>query len=624
MTIESHKEVHPFQAEVKQLLHLVIHSLYSHKEIFLRELLSNAQDAADKLRFLALSKPDLLAEDKELQIKIEVDKKAKTLTVSDNGIGMSRDEIIENLGTIASSGTRRFLESLTGEGAKDANLIGQFGVGFYSAFIVALRVVVISRFAELPMSQAVRWESTGIGDYVVETVEKKTRGTDVILHLKPDEEAFLETWQLTKIVTKYSDFIGFPVLMKKTDDGSAYEQINKATALWRRPSKEILESEYQDFYKHITHDETPPLAWMHHKIEGKIDFVSLLYIPSYAPFGLWTRDGGHGLKLYVQRVFILDKADQFLPSYLRFVKGVIDSDDLPLNVSRELLQNNKTVEAIKSAVTRRVLGKLEQLAKENQEQYREFWKEFGLVMKEGPAEDPGNREQIAKLLRFASTYKDTDVQDVSLEDYISRCKPNQKKIYYIAADTFPAAQKSPHLEFFRKNGIEVILLYDRIDEWFVANLHEFANYPFCSVAQGALDLNGLEDNKAKDTVAKPQAEFKDLLEKMKGVLGGRVKEIRLSERLTTSPACLVADENELTAQMERLLKAAGQKVPSTKPILEINPEHRLIQDLKQDLDKVLFGEWVLLVFEQAVLAEGGQLEDPAAFVSRMNRLFESL
>lgn len=613
MSVEPHQESHPFQAEVKQLLHLVIHSLYSNKEIFLRELLSNAQDAAEKLRFSALSNPNLLAKEKEFRITIEVDKTAKTIMVSDNGIGMSRDEIIENLGTIASSGTRQFLEALTKEGPKDANLIGKFGVGFYSAFIVASRVVVISRSAMVPADQGVRWESTGIGDYTVETVEKSTYGTDVILYLKPDEESFLETWQLTQIVTRYADFIGIPVLIKN-------EQINKATALWRRPVSTISEQEYQDFYQHISHDEEPPLAWIHNKIEGNVDYMSLLYIPRHAPYGLWIRDGNHGPKLYVQRVFILDNADQFLPNYLRFIKGVIDSNDLPLNISRELLQNNKSVEAIRSAVTRRVLGKLEQLAREQKEQYQQFWNEFGLVMKEAPAEDPANREQIAKLLRFASTDQDTSAQIVSLEDYLSRLKPNQKKIYYIAADSFPAAQKSPHLEFFRKHGIEVLLLSDRIDEWFIAYLHEVSGHLLCSVAQGALEQDGLESGKTEESLKESSIEFKEVLDKMQSILEDRVKAVRLSYRLTTSPTCLVADEHELTAQMERLLKATGQKISSTKPILEINPEHRLIQHLKQYLGGPLFGEWVLLIFEQAILAEGGQLKDPAAFVNRMNQL----
>lgn len=622
-----------FQTEVKQLLHLVIHSLYSNKEIFLRELISNASDAADKLRFAALSEPALYEDDPDLKVTVTFDKEARTLTIADNGIGMSRQEVIDNLGTIAKSGTKEFLASLTGDQAKDAQLIGQFGVGFYSAFIVADKVTVTTRRAGVCAAEGVRWESTGEGEYAIETIDHPKRGTEIILHLKQDEDEFLDDWRLRHIIRKYSDHIMLPVQMKKsapiTEEGQEntaaeeFETVNKATALWTLPRNEIKDEEYQEFYKHISHDFDDPLVWSHNKVEGKQEYTSLLYIPKRAPFDLWNREKQHGLKLYVRRVFIMDDADQFLPLYLRFVKGVIDSNDLPLNISREILQSNKQIDSMRSALTKRVLSLLEKLAQDDKEKYDAFWSEFGAVLKEGPGEDFANKEQIAKLLRFASTHTDEAVQNVSLDDYISRMKPEQDKIYYITADTFAAAKSSPHLEIFRKKGIEVLLLSERVDEWLVAHLHEYAGKSLQSVAKGALDLGKLEDENQEEQ-KKVEDEFESVIKQVKEVLADKVKDVRITHRLTESPACLVADEHEMNMHMQRILKAAGQNIPTTKPIFELNPTHPLVQRLKSEQDDSRFSEWTHILFDQATLAEGAQLDDPAQFVKRLNGLLLDL
>ena len=627
------KENLSFQAEVTQLLHLMIHSLYSNKEIFLRELISNASDAADKLRFEAIAQPELLAGDTELRIRVAYDKAARTITVSDNGIGMSRDEVIANIGTIAKSGTREFFQALTGDQAKDAHLIGQFGVGFYSSFIVADRVTLITRRAGLPADQAVRWESAGEGDYSVETVEKAGRGTDVTLHLREAEDELLSSWQLKSIIRKYSDHIQIPILMRKEewdkDKGEHVakdedETINQANALWARPKSDITKEQYEEFYKHVGHDFEPPLAWTHSRVEGRQEYTELLYIPSRAPFDLWDRDRRHGLKLYVKRVFIMEDSGNLLPAYLRFVRGVVDSNDLPLNVSREILQKSRDVEAIRAGCVKKVLSLLEDLATgqetADKEKYAAFWKEFGVVLKEGAAEDFANRDKIAKLLRFASTHSDTEQQSVSLADYVGRMKEGQEKIYYVAAESFAAAKNSPHLEIFRKKGIEVLLLSDRVDEWMLAHLTEYEGKPLQSVAKGGLDLGKLEDEAEKKAQESSAEEFKDLIEKVKQGLGERVKEVRISHRLTESPACLVADAHDPSFNLERLLKAAGQKVPTTKPILELNPAHPLVQRLKGEANEEQFSDLSHLLFDQSVLAEGGQLEDPSAFVKRVNQL----
>ncbi|HXH04697.1 MAG TPA: molecular chaperone HtpG [Candidatus Competibacteraceae bacterium] len=632
MTVEAHKETLGFQAEVKQILHLMINSLYSNKDIFLRELISNASDACDKLRFEALTDTGLYEDDANLRIQVEFDKAARTITVRDNGIGMSRQEVMDNIGTIAHSGTRQFLERLTGDQAKDARLIGQFGVGFYSAFIVADRVTLTTRRAGLTAEHGVRWESRGDGEYTLETIEKPARGTEVVLHLKEGEDEFLNEWKLRSIITRYSDHISLPVQLKvekpAEQEGaparSEWEQVNRASALWARPKSEISEEEYQELYKHISHDFEAPLAWTHNRMEGKLEYTSLLYIPAHAPFDLWDRDSRHGIKLYVQRVFIMDDAEHLMPRYLRFVRGVIDSNDLPLNVSREILQSNKIIDGMRAGSVKKVLSLLEDLATNQPEKYRQFWKEFGRVLKEGPAEDWENRERIARLLRFASTHTDSPEQSVSLADYVARMKEGQDKIYYITADSFAAARNSPHLEIFRKKGIEVLLLSERVDEWLVAHLTEFEGKPLASVAKGALDLErigGAEEKQAREQAA---GEYKALLERVKKTLGERVAEVRISARLTDSPACLVVDEHALSSHLERLLKEAGQNVPLSKPHLELNPDHALVKRLRDEPEGQRFDDWCHLLFEQALLAEGGQLEDPASFVKRLNGLLLAL
>jgi molecular chaperone HtpG len=622
------KETLGFQAEVKQLLHLMIHSLYSNKEIVLRELISNASDAADKLRFEALADGALFENDSELKIRISFDKAARTLTFSDNGIGMSRQEVIDNIGTIAKSGTREFFSQLSGDQKKDAALIGQFGVGFYSAFILADKVTLTTRRAGLTAEHGVRWESAGSGDYTLEVVDKPARGTEIVLHLREGEDEFLNDWKIKSIIRKYSDHITLPILMKKSEwkDGEQVptdedETVNQASALWSRAKNDITDEQYEEFYKHVAHDFDKPLAWSHNRVEGKQEYISLLYIPGRAPFDLYDRERRHGIKLYVKRVFIMDDAEQLMPQYLRFVRGVIDSADLPLNVSREILQHSKEIDGIKAGSVKKVLGLLEDMAENDQEKYATFWKEFGRVLKEGPGEDFGNKEKIAGLLRFASTHADTDEESASLKDYIARMKDGQEHIYYVTADTFAAAKHSPHLEIFRKKGIEVLLLSDRVDEWLVSGLTEFEGKKLQSVAKGDLDLGSLEDEAEKEAQKQAEDEFKELVEKIKSTLGeDKVKEVRVTHRLTDSPACIVTGENDMSANLERLLKAAGQNAPSTKPILEINPQHSLVTRLKGESDDARFADWANLLFEQALLAEGGQLEDPASFVKRLNSL----
>jgi molecular chaperone HtpG len=611
------KETLGFQAEVKQLLQLMIHSLYSHKEIFLREIVSNASDAADKLRFEALADNALYEGDTQLRITIAFDKAARTLTVSDNGIGMSRDEVVQHIGTIARSGTREFFGRLTGDQAKDANLIGQFGVGFYSAFIVADRVTLVTRRAGLPPSDGVRWECDmvqGSGEYTIEGIAREARGTEVTLHLREGDEELLDPYVLKDLVRKYSDHIAIPIVM----DGEA---VNQANALWVRPKSEITDAQYIEFYKHVGHDFDPPLAWTHNRVEGRQEYTQLLYVPARAPFDLYDRDHRRGLKLYVRRVFIMDDAAQLMPAYLRFVRGIVDSNDLPLNVSRELLQQSRDIDAIRSGSTKRVLSLLEDLAGNQKEKYATFWKEFGRVLKEGIAEDPANREKIAKLLRFSSTHDDGEVQATSLADYIGRMKEGQDKIYYVTADTFRAARNSPHLEIFRKRGIEVLLLAERIDEWIVGNVMDFEGKHLASVARGELDLGALGEEEKKKAEELSGAQ-KPLVEKLKEVLAGEVKDVRVTTRLTQSPSCLVADEQDMGVNLARILKAAGQKLPSFKPILEINAQHPIVSRLRPD--DARFADWAHLLFEQALLAEGGQLEDPAEFVRRSNELLLSV
>ena len=631
----ANKETLGFQAEVKQLLHLMIHSLYSNKEIFLRELISNASDACDKLRFEALNNQALYGDDSELKIRLSFDKDARTLTISDNGIGLSREEAVEHLGTIAKSGTREFFSALTGDQAKDAHLIGQFGVGFYSSFIVAEKVTVISRRAGLEADQAVRWESAGEGDFSVEMVEKAGRGTDVILHLRDGEDELLSNWKLRQIVRKYSDHITLPILMKKekwdeekkeqvvTDED---ETINQASALWARPKSEITDEQYKEFYKHVAHDFEEPLAYIHAKVEGKQEYTQLLYVPQRAPFDLWDRNARHGVKLYVRRVFIMDDAEQLMPLYLRFVRGVVDSNDLPLNVSREILQESKDIETIRGGCVKKVLSMLESMADSEdaaeKEKYGKFWAEFGRVLKEGVGEDFANKERIAKLLRFASTQSDTPDETVSLADYVSRMKEGQEKIYYVTAETFTAAKNSPHLEIFRKKGIEVVLLSDRVDEWVTGHLTEFDGKQLQSVAKGGLDLGKLEDEAEKKEAEQAADEYKELLEKIKTSLGEKIKEVRVTHRLTDSPSCIVADEHDMGGNLARILKAAGQKAPEMKPILEINPKHPAVQRLKYE--ETRFDDWANLLLEQATLAEGGTLDDPAGFVKRINDLMLAL
>ncbi|MGH8714218.1 MAG: molecular chaperone HtpG [Casimicrobiaceae bacterium] len=631
------RETLGFQAEVKQLLHLMVHSLYGNKEIFLRELVSNASDACDKLRFEALADTALWESDPDLKIRVAYDKAARTLTVSDDGVGMSRDEVISNIGTIAKSGTREFFQSLTGDQAKDAHLIGQFGVGFYSSFIVADRVMLVTRRAGMGAEHGVRWESDGGGEYTVQTVTREARGTEVILHLREGEDDLLSGFRLRSILRKYSDHITIPILMKKEewdkDKGAQAlkdedEQINQASALWARPKSEITDEQYQEFYRHVGHDFEVPLAWTHAHVEGKQEYTMLLYVPAHAPFDLSDRDHRHGVKLYVQRVFIMDDAEQLIPAYLRFVRGVIDSNDLPLNVSREILQESKTVEAIRAGCVKRVLSLLEDLAENNQDKYGDkyatVWKEFGRVLKEGVAEDFANKERIAKLLRFSSSREEKEEETVSLAEYLSRMKKGQDKIYYITADSFGAARSSPHLEVFRKKGVEVLLMHDRIDEWVMASLTEFEGKTLQSVAKGDLDLGKLEDEAEKKEQEKEAGEFKELTDKIANVLGDKVKDVRVTHRLTDSPACLVADPSAMSTNLERLLKAAGHKVPETKPTLEVNPHHPLVRALKAESDAKRFADWSHILFDQAVLAEGGQLDEPGAFVKRLNELMLSL
>ena len=621
------QETRGFQSEVKQLLHLMIHSLYSNKEIFLRELISNASDAADKLRFRALSNPDLYEGDGELRVRVSFDKDKRTLTISDNGVGMTRDEVIDHLGTIAKSGTKSFLESLGSDQAKDSQLIGQFGVGFYSAFIVADKVTVRTRAAGEKPENGVFWESAGEGEYTVADITKEDRGTEITLHLREGEDEFLDDWRVRSIISKYSDHIALPVEIEKREekDGEtviSWEKINKAQALWTRNKSEITDEEYKEFYKHIAHDFNDPLTWSHNRVEGKQEYTSLLYIPSQAPWDMWNRDHKHGLKLYVQRVFIMDDAEQFMPNYLRFVRGLIDSSDLPLNVSREILQDSTVTRNLRNALTKRVLQMLEKLAKDDAEKYRPFWQQFGLVLKEGPAEDFANQEAIAKLLRFASTYTDSSAQTVSLEDYVSRMKEGQEKIYYITADSYAAAKSSPHLELLRKKGIEVLLLSDRIDEWMMNYLTEFDGKPFQSVSKVDESLEKLADE-VDESAKEAEKALTPFIDRVKALLGERVKDVRLTHRLTDTPAIVSTDADEMSTQMAKLFAAAGQKVPEVKYIFELNPDHVLVKRAADTEDEAKFSEWVELLLDQALLAERGTLEDPNLFIRRMNQLLVS-
>jgi molecular chaperone HtpG len=625
----SERETRGFQAEVKQLLHLMIHSLYSNREIFLRELVSNASDACDKLRFEALATPGLFENDADLKIRIDYDREARTLTIADNGVGMSRDEAITNLGTIAKSGTREFFSQLTGDQQKDAHLIGQFGVGFYSSFIVADKVTVLTRRAGEAADQGVRWESDGGGDFSVEMADRPGRGTEITLHLREGQEDLLDGTKLRSIIRRYSDHIVQPILMPKEEwkDGrneklSEPETVNQASALWARGKGDITDEQYKEFYKHVGHDFEDPLAWTHARVEGRQEYTHLLYIPARAPFDMWDRNARHGVKLYVRRVFIMDDAEQLLPVYLRFVRGIVDSNDLPLNVSREILQESKDIEAIRGGCTRKVLSLLESLATDEKDKYAAFWKEFGRVLKEGIGEDFANKEKIAGLLRFASTHADTADETVSLADYLVRAKEGQDKIYYVTADSFNAAKNSPHLEVFRKKGIEVLLLSDRVDEWVTSHLTEFEGKELVSVARGGLDLGKLADEDERKSVEQDATDLKELLERVKASLGERVKDVRVTHRLTESPACLVADEHDVTGNLARLLKAAGQGVPASKPILEINPKHPVVLRLKGEEKK--FDDWAAVLFDQALLAEGGHLDDPAGFVKRINTLMLDL
>ncbi|MPW17586.1 molecular chaperone HtpG [Paraburkholderia sp. CNPSo 3157] len=624
------QETMSFQAEVKQLLHLMIHSLYSNKEIFLRELISNASDAADKLRFEAIANNALYENDPNLRIRVSFDKAARTVSIDDNGIGMSRDETISHLGTIARSGTKEFFGKLSGDQQKDAALIGQFGVGFYSGFIVADKITVETRRAGLPASEGVRWVSSGEGDFSVEAIERAQRGTTITLHLRADEDELLSAWKLKSIIQKYSDHVALPILMQKEEwDAEKSEMVakdedetvNQASALWTRAKNDISDEQYKQFYQHLSHDHQDPLTWTHNRVEGRSEYTQLLYVPAHAPFDLWNRDHRSGLKLYVKRVFIMEDAEQLLPTYLRFVKGVVDSSDLPLNVSRELLQESRDVKAIREGVTKRALSMLEELANSEEaagkEKYATFWNEFGQVLKEGIGEDFSNKERIAKLARFASTHNDSSEQNVSLTDYVARMKPEQTKIYYVTADTYQAAKNSPHLEVFRKKGVEVLLLTDRVDEWMLSFLQDFDGKPLQSVARGDLDLGQLNDEE-KQAQEKVSEELKPLVERMKETLKDKAKDVRLTFRLTDSPSCLVADEGEMSGYLQRMLKAAGQNAPAMHPILEVNPEHALVKNLSAD--NANFDDWCHLLFDQALLAEGGSLEDPASFVKRTNTL----
>ncbi len=633
MTVEAKKETMDFQSEAKQLLRLMIHSLYSNKEIFLRELISNASDALDKLRFESLSQPELMGEDNDLNIRIDVDKENGTLTITDNGIGLTREEAISNLGTIARSGTAQFLENLTGDQQKDSQLIGQFGVGFYSAFIVADKVTVESRAAQAEAAEGVRWVSSGESDFEVVTIDREARGTSVTLHLNAEEQEFLDSWRLRGIVKKYADHVSVPVMMVKEDVGDEdgedkaepeTEVVNTAQALWTRSRTDVGDDEYKEFYKHIAHDFQDPIAWSHNRVEGKLDYTSLLYVPGQAPFDLWQREAPRGLKLYVQRVFIMDDAEQFLPLYLRFIKGVVDSNDLSLNVSRELLQKDPNIESMRSALTKRALDMLDKLAKDDSETYQQFWKEFGQVLKEGPAEDFSNREKICKLLRFTSTESAGQDQDQSLDDYISRMKDGQDKIFFVTAENYQTASRSPHLEVFRRKGIEVLLLHDRIDEWLMSHVSEYDSRSFQDVARASLDLGELEGDEEKQEQEKVEQESRALVDRIKQVVEEQVEEVRISHRLTDSPACLVVGDEEMGMQMRKILEAAGQAVPEAKRIFEINPKHPLLERLGSEQNDERFKDLTLVLYDQAVLAEGSQLEDPAEYVQRLNRLLLDL
>ncbi len=632
MSVETQKETLGFQTEVKQLLHLMIHSLYSNKEIFLRELISNASDAVDKLRFEALSKPELLEGGAELKIRVSFDKDAKTVTLEDNGIGMSREDAITHLGTIAKSGTADFMKNLSGDQKKDSHLIGQFGVGFYSAFIVADKVEVFSRRAGLDASEGVHWSSKGEGEFEIATVDKADRGTRIVLHLKSGEDEFADGWRLRNIIKKYSDHIALPIELPKEQAAAEgeeapaqeWEVVNRASALWTRPRTEVKDEEYQEFYKHVSHDYENPLSWSHNKVEGKLEYTSLLYVPSRAPFDMYQREAPKGLKLYVQRVFVMDQADEFLPLYLRFVKGVVDSNDLSLNVSREILQKDPIIDSMKSALTKRVLDMLEKLAKNEPEQYKSFWKNFGQVIKEGPAEDFANKEKIAGLLRFASTSDDSGEQSVSLADYLGRVKEGQDKVYYLTGESYAQVKNSPHLEVFRKKGIEVLLLTDRIDEWLMSYLTDFDGKQFVDVARGDLDLGKLDSEEDKKTQEEAAKAKEGLVERLKAALGSSVSEVRVSHRLTDSPAILAIGEQDLGLQMRQILEASGQKVPDSKPIFEFNPAHPLIEKLDNEQSEERFGDLSHILFDQAALAAGDSLKDPAAYVRRLNKLLVEL
>ena len=624
MSVDTHKETLSFQTEVKQLLNLMIHSLYSNKEIFLRELISNASDASDKLRFEALSDEALYEDDSDLNILLDFDKEARTITIRDKGIGMSRQEVMDNIGTIAHSGTRKFLDTLTGDQAKDAHLIGQFGVGFYSAFIVADKVTLETRRAGLSAEHGVRWTSAGEGEYEIENIERPARGTSITLHLREGEDEFLESFRLRSIVGRYSDHISLPILMYTQDEEGnktgETETVNKASALWVRPKSEITDDEYKEFYKHVAHDFDEPMGWLHNKVEGTQTYISLFYVPKQAPFDLFDRERRYGLKLYVKRVFIMDDAEQLMPGYLRFIRGVVDSDDLPLNISREILQRNKQIDTIRNGSVKKVLGYLENMARNEPDEYAGFWGTFGNVLKEGPAEDFANREKIAKLLRFASTHNDSDAQTVAFDDYLGRMKPEQEKIYYITADSYAAARNSPHLELFKKKGIEVLLMSDRVDEWLMSHLTEYDGKPLVSVAKGELDLGNLEDKEEQEKIKQAEESYKDLLQRMQDTLGEQVKEVRVSHRLTDSPSCMVVEQHDMAVSMQKILKQAGHQLPEIKPILEVNPDHPLVKRLNDEADEKRFEDWTRILFDQALLSEGGQLDDPAAFVSRMNEL----
>ncbi|MEE8388356.1 MAG: molecular chaperone HtpG [Acidiferrobacterales bacterium] len=624
MNVDAHKETLGFQTEVKQLLDLMIHSLYSNKEIFLRELISNAADAADRLRFEALSDDALYEGDTELNIRVDYDKDARTITITDNGIGMNRQEVIDNIGTIAKSGTKQFFQSLTGDQARDAQLIGQFGVGFYSSFIVADKITLTTRRAGLTAEHGVRWESAGEGDFTLETVERPQRGTEVVLHLRSDENEFIDGVRLRNVIKKFSDHIALPIIMKSEDDKKEDETVNSASALWARAKSDIKDEEYNEFYKHIAHDFEDPMAHIHSRVEGKQEYISLLYIPAHAPFDLWDRDRHHGIKLYVRRVFIMDDAKQLMPSYLRFVRGVLDSSDLPLNVSREILQHNKNIDSMRAGSTRKILALLKKIATDDAEKYSKFWQEFGQVLKEGIVEDMPNRDAISALLRFSSTHNDSDEQTVSLADYVTRMKKKQNKIFYVTAENYSAAKNSPHLEIFAKKEIEVLLLHNRIDEWVVTHLTEFDDKSLVSVSRGDLDLGDLADKEEKKKEEESAKQAKSLIERIQKSLDGKVKDVRVTHRLTTSPACLVADTMDMGGNMERILKEAGQHMPETRKILEINPEHPLVLRLKEEPGDDRFSDWSHILFDQALLAEGGQLQDPANFVRRLNSLLMEL